>query len=95
MRVCTSAGRVDLKFKGPPDEVRAPWLPWFALAGRASIATRVIFGHWSALGLYRNHNVIGLDTGCVWGGALTAVNLDDAGAPPVAVPSRTRLPIGD
>lgn len=95
MRVCTAAGRVDLKFKGPPAEVRAPLRPWFTIDTRASIATRVIFGHWSALGLHRGDNVLGLDTGCVWGGTLTALNLDDAEAPPVEVRSRTRLPIGE
>ncbi len=95
MRVCTAAGRIDLKFKGPPAEVRAPWQPWFAISARASVATRVIFGHWSALGLHRADNVLGLDTGCVWGGTLTAINMDDAEAPPVAVRSRTRLPLGD
>ena len=95
MRVCTADGRMDLKFKGPPAEVRAPWRPWFAIGARASVATRVIFGHWSALGLHRADNVLGLDTGCVWGGTLSAVNLDDSEAPPVAVRSRTRLPLGD
>lgn len=95
LRVCTNAGRIDLKYKGPPAEVPAPFLPWFAAAGRASVATRVIFGHWSALGLYQNHGVLGLDTGCVWGGALTAVNLDDPEAPAVAEPARSRRPLGD
>jgi len=91
MRVCTRQGRIDLKQKGPPGQVRAPWLPWFRVPGRASAATRVIFGHWSALGFYRADGVLGLDTGCVWGGALTAVNLDDPEAPRVAVASRTHL----
>jgi bis(5'-nucleosyl)-tetraphosphatase (symmetrical) len=48
----------------------------------------VIFGHWSALGFHRGDGVLALDTGCVWGGALTAVNLDDPDAPPVAVRAR-------
>ena len=48
---------------------------------------RIVFGHWSALGLLREPGVVALDTGCVWGGALTAVNLDDPAAPPVSVPS--------
>jgi bis(5'-nucleosyl)-tetraphosphatase (symmetrical) len=95
MRVCTSTGRIDLKYKGPPADLRPPWLPWFAVPGRASVATRVIFGHWSALGLHRSHGLLGLDTGCVWGGTLTAINLDDPTAHPVAVPSRTHLPLGD
>ena len=79
---------MDLKQKGPPGEARAPWLPWFRVPDRASAATRVVFGHWSALGLYRGEGVVGLDTGCVWGGALTAVNLDDPAAPPIAVKAR-------
>ena len=47
---------------------------------------RVVFGHWSTLGLRRETNLLALDTGCVWGGALTAVNLDDPEAPAVQVP---------
>ena len=92
IRVCTTDGRIDLKQKGSPAEAREPWMPWFLVSERATAATRIIFGHWSTLGFYRNDGVLGLDTGCVWGGALTAVNLDDAAAPPVAVASHTRLP---
>jgi bis(5'-nucleosyl)-tetraphosphatase (symmetrical) len=75
LRVCTAAGRVALKAKGPPSR-GATLLPWFEVPGRASRGTRIIFGHWSTLGYVNAHGVIGLDTGCVWGGALTAVNLD-------------------
>ena len=89
MRVCTAQGRVDLRQKGPPGDSRAPWMPWFKVPGRASAATRVVFGHWSALGFHRGDGVMALDTGCVWGGALTAVNLDDAEAPPVAIKARS------
>lgn len=91
LRVCTAQGRVDLRQKGPPEEARPPWMPWFKVRERASAAVRVIFGHWSTLGFYRDDGVLCLDTGCVWGGTLTAVNLDDAEAPPVAVPARTAL----
>jgi bis(5'-nucleosyl)-tetraphosphatase (symmetrical) len=87
MRVCTRAGRIDLRQKGPPDGVQPPWLPWFAVPGRAAADSRVICGHWSALGLLRRRDIVALDTGCVWGGALTAVNLDDEEAPPVSVAS--------
>ena len=55
----------------------APWQPWFDIPGRVARDTRVIFGHWSALGLLQRARLLGLDTGCVWGGSLTAVNLDD------------------
>ena len=88
LRVCTAQGRVDLRQKGPPGESRAPWMPWFKVQERASAAVRVIFGHWSTLGLYRGDGVLGLDTGCAWGGALTAVNLDDPDSPSVAVQAR-------
>jgi bis(5'-nucleosyl)-tetraphosphatase (symmetrical) len=85
LRVCTAAGRVALKVKGPPKPGQAALLPWFEIPGRASRGTRIIFGHWSTLGYVNAHGVIGLDTGCVWGGALTAVNLD-APIKPVSVP---------
>jgi bis(5'-nucleosyl)-tetraphosphatase (symmetrical) len=88
LRFCTADGRVDFKQKGKPDSAPSPWLPWFRVAGRASGAQRIVFGHWSALGFCSERGVLGIDTGCVWGGALTAVNLDDPEAPPVSVPSR-------
>jgi bis(5'-nucleosyl)-tetraphosphatase (symmetrical) len=88
LRICTAEGQVDLKMKGPADEIRAPYRPWFAHDNRRTRSTRVIFGHWSALGLVQQHNVIGLDTGCVWGGALTAINLD-AGGKPVSLACRS------
>ena len=88
LRFCTADGRVDFKQKGKPDSAARPWLPWFKVPQRASSDQRIVFGHWSALGLYREPGVLALDTGCVWGGALTAVNLDDPEAPAVSVPSR-------
>ena len=88
LRFCTADGRVDFKQKGRPDCAPAPWLPWFKVPGRASREQRIVFGHWSALGFHSERGVLGIDTGCVWGGALTAVNLDDPEAPRVSVPSR-------
>jgi bis(5'-nucleosyl)-tetraphosphatase (symmetrical) len=88
LRFCTADGRVDFKQKGKPDSAPKPWLPWFKVPGRASREQRIVFGHWSALGFHSERGVLALDTGCVWGGALTAVNLDDPEAPPVSVPSR-------
>src|SRR5579863_2133393 len=76
LRFCTAEGRIDLKQKGRPESTGAPWMPWFKVPRRASADTRIVFGHWSALGYYSADRVLGLDTGCVWGGALTAVNLD-------------------
>lgn len=95
LRFCSSAGRIDLKQKGQPDSVQPPWIPWFLANPRAAESARIVFGHWSALGLYRGHHVLGLDTGCVWGGRLTAVNLDDTAAEPVSVASRQPKSIGE
>ncbi len=55
----------------------AECMPWFEVPGRRSAGATMVFGHWSALGLVLEPNVIGLDTGCVWGGTLTAVRLED------------------
>lgn len=88
MRVCTSEGRINLRLKGKPPAPGSPWLPWFDIDSRRTRATRVVFGHWSALGLIVRDDVIGLDSGCVWGGALTAVDLERAAAearPPFSV----------
>jgi bis(5'-nucleosyl)-tetraphosphatase (symmetrical) len=88
LRVCTAEGRVALKAKGPPPRGKRhaeSLLPWFEVPGRLSRDTRIIFGHWSTLGFVNRHGVIGLDTGCVWGGTLTAVNLDQA-IRPISVP---------
>jgi bis(5'-nucleosyl)-tetraphosphatase (symmetrical) len=81
LRFCKADGTIDLRPKGAPDSVSAPLRPWFEHARRKSAKVRVIFGHWSTLGLLRRPRLLGLDTGCVWGGKLTAVNLDDPEAP--------------
>lgn len=81
LRVCKADGTIDLKPKGAPETVSPPWRPWFQHAQRKSAKVRVIFGHWSALGLLQRPRLLGLDTGCVWGGKLTAVNLDDPEVP--------------
>jgi len=89
LRYCDSDGRIDLTQKGVPGSQPAPWVPWYSVPQRRSFGTRIVFGHWSTLGLHRDHNVLGLDTGCVWGGELTAVRLDEAEAPvSVACPRR-------
>jgi len=78
MRLCTPDGRMDFKHKeseaGPQG---SNLLPWFDLPGRRTQDVTVVFGHWSALGLIQRPDLIGLDSGCVWGGKLTAVCLDD------------------
>ena len=81
LRLCTADGRVALDAKGTPPPPPSPLRPWFEHPARRSRSARVIFGHWSALGLVQEHGVVGLDTGCVWGGALTALDLDAQRSP--------------
>jgi bis(5'-nucleosyl)-tetraphosphatase (symmetrical) len=77
MRVCTPDGKMDFKFKGMVKDIPDGYLPWFETPNRASREATIIFGHWSALGLQLRNNLIALDTGCLWGGTLTAIRLDD------------------
>jgi bis(5'-nucleosyl)-tetraphosphatase (symmetrical) len=77
MRLCTPDGVMDFKQKesaGAPEG--SGLLPWFDLPQRQSTDTPIVFGHWSALGVLHRPDVVGLDSGCVWGGRLTAVCLD-------------------
>lgn len=77
MRFCTPEGRIEFKHKGPPERAPAGFLPWFEVPGRASATHTVVFGHWSALGFRMTRNMLALDSGCLWGGAMTAVRLED------------------
>jgi bis(5'-nucleosyl)-tetraphosphatase (symmetrical) len=86
LRVCDTAGRLLLKHKGPPHRMPADAVPWFRAPGRRWAGARIVCGHWSALGYLDEGGVLVLDTGCVWGGALTGRRLD-APSSPVTVPS--------
>lgn len=77
IRYCTSQGALHMKEKRAPFETDQSIIPWFEFKSRKSDSSTIVFGHWSTLGLRVNQNSIALDTGCVWGGALTAVKLDD------------------
>jgi bis(5'-nucleosyl)-tetraphosphatase (symmetrical) len=81
MRYVHADGTVDLAYKDAPGGQPAGLVPWFDAPGRASAGVRVVCGHWSTLGFRRRPDLVALDTGCVWGGALTAVNLDEEDAP--------------
>ena len=76
MRYCERDGRVDFKHKGAPGGQAAKLLPWFAVPGRRSAGANIVFGHWSTLGFHARDGVYCLDTGCLWGGELTALRLD-------------------
>ena len=77
MRICTREGEMEFKFKGEVGNIPEGYLPWFDVPNRASRDATVIFGHWSALGLLHRKNVIALDTGCLWGGPMSAIRLDN------------------
>src|SRR3989338_10114432 len=77
MRICTKEGEMEFKFKGEVENIPAGYLPWFDIPRRASSKATVICGHWSALGLLVTDKVIALDTGCLWGGPMSAVRLED------------------
>ena len=82
LRFCTTDGRMDFDSSESADAGPIGYLPWFDVPGRATEGTPVAFGHWStlskekkALDITLKHNILPLDTGCVWGGCLTAARL--------------------
>lgn len=78
MRFCFPNGRLDMDCKLPPQQVSGNELiPWFDVPKRIHLNKAVLFGHWAALQGYMNNEVIGLDTGCVWGGSLTMIRWED------------------
>jgi len=75
LRFCTPDGVMDLKTSGGPADAPPGYLPWFDVPGRKSADTTIAFGHWSTLGLVQRPDILSLDTGCVWGGCLSALRL--------------------
>lgn len=76
MRYCDRKGRLALDAKGPPGTQSPRYMPWFEVPKRASEGLRIVCGHWSTLGYYSERGVYSLDTGCIWGGQLTALRID-------------------
>lgn len=81
LRYCSSEGSLSLTENGPPGTQPPHLMPWFEVPNRKSLGERILFGHWATLQLHRpvdpRHRVYHLDTGCAWGGRLTALRLDD------------------
>lgn len=77
LRICNARGEMEFKFKREVEEIPEGYLPWFEVAQRKSLDATIIFGHWSALGLKVEPHLIALDTGCLWGGPMTAIRLQD------------------
>lgn len=77
LRFCREDGTLCLKSKGPPGSQPDDCIPWFKVENRASRDMNILFGHWSALGLYQEKGITSLDSGCLWGHQLTALRLED------------------
>lgn len=93
LRYCSPAGEMEFHHKGAPGTQPRGWLPWFDVPGRRSADTAFIIGHWSTLGLVNRPDLLALDTGCMWGGRLSAVRLEDRRVFSIPCP-RTRDPEG-
>ena len=77
LRFCSADGVMEFDGKLGPETAPPGYMPWFDVPGRKTEGNLVVFGHWSTLGLVNRPNLLALDTGCLWGGALTAVRLED------------------
>jgi bis(5'-nucleosyl)-tetraphosphatase (symmetrical) len=90
LRYIDTEGRLELHAKGAPKKAqRGSLIPWYEAPQARWRGTRLVVGHWSTLGFFRNADVTALDTGCVWGGSLTALRLDVPDAAPVQVACRS------
>ena len=79
IRFCTPAGMMEFESKEGFEDGPKGYIPWFKTPKRKTQDALIYFGHWSTLGLLQHGNVIGLDTGCVWGGKLTAMEIPESG----------------
>ena len=77
IRMVGPDGRPHLGFNGSPDDAPEGWRPWFATSAVLRQGYALVFGHWAQLGFHRAHDVACLDSGCVYGGSLTALRLTD------------------
>ncbi|MBT5952846.1 MAG: symmetrical bis(5'-nucleosyl)-tetraphosphatase [Methylococcales bacterium] len=76
MRFCDENGTLDFEHKDPPGVQPKELIPWFDMPKRQNNSNRIIFGHWSNLGYSEKNNCYCIDTGCLWGGQLTALRLE-------------------
>jgi bis(5'-nucleosyl)-tetraphosphatase (symmetrical) len=81
LRFCDAQGRMEFDSKEGPGQAPSGFMPWFDVPGRATAHDIVAFGHWSALGSLARRDVLAMDTGCVWGGCLSALRLDPQKGP--------------
>ena len=86
IRFCSAEGELEFDTKDGADAAPAGFMPWYAVPGRATAGQPIAFGHWSTLGLIDRPDLLAIDTGCVWGGTLTAVRVDGGRRQVVQVP---------
>jgi bis(5'-nucleosyl)-tetraphosphatase (symmetrical) len=79
MRFCSATGEMEFTSKEAASSAPAGFMPWFDVPGRQTAHDTIAFGHWSTLGKLNRNDVFALDTGCVWGGCLSALRLDSLG----------------
>ena len=84
LRFCDRAGRMEFETKEGAGGAPEGYMPWFDVPGRLTQGTPIAFGHWSTLGLIQRDDLLALDTGCVWGGQLSAACIDASGQVSVA-----------
>ena len=77
LRLCTPQGAMEFRHKSAPRDLPPGYLPWYAVPNRASAGHPIVFGHWSTLGLHAAEDTVALDSGCLWGNALSALRLHD------------------
>ncbi len=87
LRFCNSAGQMEFETKEGAAQAPVGYMPWFEVPDRQTASTTIAFGHWSTLGAVHRQDVWALDTGCVWGGCLTAIQRNT----PQDVPSRIEI----
>lgn len=82
MRYCQSNGELDFDYNGPPGSQQNNLIPWFDISDRVNVSEKIIIGHWSTLGYFQKQhgleipdNIFATDTGCVWGGTLSALKI--------------------
>ncbi|MFT3856383.1 MAG: symmetrical bis(5'-nucleosyl)-tetraphosphatase [Aquabacterium sp.] len=78
LRFCSADGTMEFATKEGAGSAPAGYMPWFEVPGRRTLGTPIAFGHWSTLGLINRDDLLSLDTGCIWGGPLTAARIDGA-----------------
>ncbi|WP_431048277.1 symmetrical bis(5'-nucleosyl)-tetraphosphatase [Roseateles sp. L2-2] len=80
LRFCNAKGKLDFKTKEGLGTAPEGFMPWFEVPERRTAGHPIAFGHWSTLGLVQRPDLLALDTGCVWGGQLTAARVADGQA---------------